>query len=187
MKYFSISVAVLVSVSAARADEQEPVVARKPDDAKAISALTAAGIWVTVVRGRTAKRVVLPAMNRFTDDDLAPLKNLHHVEVLKLYLNPITGGGLRYVRHLSKLKVLRLDETRITDDDLRHIRGMKNLEMLYLSATPISDGAIKHIAVLPKLKGVDFFRTRVSQNGIAQLRRLRPKLNIIDRRGRTVP
>jgi hypothetical protein len=64
---------------------------------------------------------------------------------------------------------------------------MKNLEMLYLSSTPIGDGAIKHIGVLPKLKGVDFFRTRMTQNGIAQLRRLRPKLNIIDRRGRTVP
>jgi hypothetical protein len=82
------------------------------------------------------------------------MKCLKHGKALEeLYLgNKISDKGFQHVKHLTKLKVLSLEDTRVTAKGLRHIAALANLEYLLLSSRQVSTESLCSIGRLPRLK-----------------------------------
>jgi len=86
-----------------------------------------------------------------TDDGLAHVGKLKHLEVLDLQLTAITDRGLAHISHLPELRELRLDCTAVTDAGLIRLEEMTGLRELGLSDTEITESGVQRLqAALPQ-------------------------------------
>jgi len=99
--------------------------------------------------------------NRVTDADLMTvLKHLPRLRQVRLASTEVTDAGLKVLQHLRELRVLELTDAAITDVGLRELREFENLELLYLSGTKVTDTGLKelrahHALVSLRLNGTD--------------------------------
>lgn len=145
--------------------------------------------------------------NQISDNDLAKLESLEHLDLLTIDQCPITDTGLREiakVRTLTHLGLFGCD--RITDMSLTYLGTMRSLETLdictfrakisgggihNLSALPnlgtlnlvdcleISDNAVEPLASLNHLDTLDIRGTSISEEGANRLRRALPNTIVL--------
>ncbi|HDZ22257.1 hypothetical protein LCGC14_0274960 [marine sediment metagenome] len=163
--------------------------------------------WFVIPRGRVdmtklrrelrSQRIPGLWLSRATDDDLAHLKGLKHLQWLDLSHSKITDAGLVHLKaltglrtlllpncegitdagiaHLSRLtglKRLDLRSTNITDAGLAHLQGLTDLKELDISATKITDAGLVHLAGMTHLEWLDVSLTRITDAGAAHLKGL---------------
>ncbi|HEY7425286.1 MAG TPA: hypothetical protein VH682_13725 [Gemmataceae bacterium] len=138
--------------------------------------------------------------DKITDTGLAHLKALHRLHRLNLSNSKITDAGLVHLKNLTQLSILILSDTAVTDAGLAHLREMTNLQELDLSnrrgsmglllasfpgaedkkpAKPkITDAGLKHLRGLSELRQLDLEGHPITAQGIAELRKALPKLEV---------
>ena len=66
------------------------------------------------------------------------------IEAFAARVDP-TGAGLEYLRGLSNLERLDLNDTQVSDSELAYLRGLTNLRSLWLYDTQVTDEAAKEL------------------------------------------
>ena len=77
-----------------------------------------------------------------TDETLAPVGRLGHLESLELSGTAITDAGLAHLKGLTGLRRLTIDRTLVSDAGLAHLEGMASLTSLNISGGRITDEGI---------------------------------------------
>lgn len=140
-----------------------------------------------------------------SDDEVRSIAQHRGLRRLSLGASYISGRGLGELRNLPRLRelslvgALRLNDSelsevatlsdlttleitfadKITDAALVHIGRMKNLEALSLARSRnISDAGLVHLQALTRLKRLDVLDTAVTANGVAQLQKALPLVEI---------
>jgi Leucine-rich repeat (LRR) protein len=88
------------------------------------------------------------------------------------------SAGLAYLKGLTQLVFLALDNTQVTDVGLEHLQGLSGLQQLNLSSTKVTDTGLKHLQGLTQLRRLDLTSTKVTDAGVAQLKKALPSINI---------
>ncbi len=86
-----------------------------------------------------------------TDDGVAVMATLPHLEILMLSDPAVTDKGLAHVAGMKSLKWLWLQNCQVTDEGLRELTGLENLEFLLVARTRVTGEGFKYLAKLPKL------------------------------------
>ena len=129
--------------------------------------------------GEAQGDVVIPAgkmaglfLYKSAFEDLSPLSELKPDDLYMLtiplpwYTNiPLTGKSMRYIAHLTGLRVLELYRTRTTTEGMKHITKMQSLEWLTLPQG-LTNKSLSYIAQLKSLKGLSFKENRVTNAGL---------------------
>lgn len=77
-----------------------------------------------------------------TDDMLAPLAELQHLQVLKLQQTNVTSKGIEKLKGLDYLSTLNLYKTAVDDEALAALSDLTGLQTLYTWQTDISTAAL---------------------------------------------
>ena len=122
------------------------------------------------------------------DEDLACLAHLKHLKTLELTgRGPLTDKGLVYLRGLTCLTQLRIDNACLTDEGLENLADMKKLSTLTISGDFTGDG----LRNLERLKGLTYLRIisvgSLDSNAVGRLRQKLPNLLQIQRETRELP
>jgi len=81
----------------------------------------------------------------FSDQALAHLRGLAHLEQLRFGSPHVTTAGMQTIADLPALKRLHLINVPITDEALREFAKMEQLESLYLDGANVSDAALDEL------------------------------------------
>jgi beta-lactamase regulating signal transducer with metallopeptidase domain len=132
----------------------------------------------------------LPKLTRFccnnaeqlTDDSLRHFGQAANLQHLSLDGGRVSDAGLKHLHNLKHLTTLEINssESLITDKGLQELAGHHDLETLELEHTLITDAGLKHLYGLAKLTQLTLKRSMVTPEGLAELRKLLPKLKLPD-------
>lgn len=152
-------------------------VADRPDSRAQLDKLKKLGARITL-DDRQRVIVVNLGERKVTDDDLALLRGLPHLQELDLTRTRITGAGLANLKDLKTLRKLYLTDTKVDDAGLAPLKDLKNLELVGLSGTSISDAAFDHLRDLAALKQLFCLGTKVTDAGVEKLQHALPDCQI---------
>lgn len=138
-----------------------------------------------------------------TDADCAPFSDCRQLEWLDLSGTKIGDNGLRQFAGASKLKQIFLETTAVTSGGLEVMAGMPLLEEVFLSGSKIDDAGLAQLSGLKRLRTLEIIeceavtdagleqlakckflttldvrRTKVTAEGIGNLKRHLPKLEV---------
>ncbi len=114
------------------------------------------------------------AETRFSDGDLARLKNARHLIRLDIHDTSVTDAGITHVRSIPTLQALLLGRTHISGAALEKLQPARSLTELDLEGTEIGDADLKnYLPGLPQLQILNLARTRVRGPGLQFVWRLR--------------
>jgi hypothetical protein len=83
--------------------------------------------------------------SRVTDAGLSHLKGLTKLQILKLQQTSISDAGLAALRPLTALQCLDLEGTDVSDAGLTQLAGMRDLRILFLGGTRVSEAGIRKL------------------------------------------
>jgi serine/threonine protein kinase len=113
-----------------------------------------------------------------TDERVARLAALQHLELLDLSGTGVTGPGLAsFAKH--PLGILRLDDCPVDDNSLSSVLPIKSIRSLGLSGTRLSDDGIEQLAALTNLTEVNLLKTSISNEAAQRLHAKLPKCKLI--------
>jgi len=116
---------------------------------------------------------------KFSEENLALLKDLKGVVHLNLRGQPVTDAQLAHLKGLTELTELHLEKTKVTDKGLEHLKGLTNLEYLNLYGTAVTDAGLVNLEGMKKLKDVYLWETKVTDAGVAMLKKALPQVEIV--------
>ncbi len=142
---------------------------------EAIAAIKKLGGKVMIDNKRDGKPVVGVDLSdtKVTDADLALLKQLPDLQLLRLAVTGVTGDGLEHLKGLKKLDFLVLERTKITDKSLARLKVIPSLQTLDLGGTSVGDEGVAHLKSLDRLVFLNLSMTKVTDAGIAHLKDLK--------------
>lgn len=133
---------------------------------------------LSVVEPLNEANIVLLNAANVRGPGLALLRDLPRLEELDLTKSGITDDGLKYLSSLQKLRKLSLARTQITDQGIFHLEHLNNLQELDLEDTAVTDISLQYLSRLP-LKWLNVRRTLITSEGLSELKKRNPTLNII--------
>jgi hypothetical protein len=124
--------------------------------------------------GRLGKlrRLYASRTEGLTDEGVARLRGLTHLEQLQLGRNKITGASLANFREMTQLKDLDLSGVPLADADLVHLEGLTSLTGLTLTSTSVTDAGLAHLEGLVNLKSLVLPLTGIRGEGLKHLGRM---------------
>ena len=129
-----------------------------------------------VVRAETqpGKPIILVDLHRVSvgDADLAPLAQMHDLEILDLSYTQISDEALKYVVDLPRLKQVSLYGTRISNKALKYLSQVKTIETLFLAETSVDDEGVASLTGLRNLQAIELDHTKVGDGALAALGRV---------------
>lgn len=126
---------------------------------------------------RTLKTLQL-VRTPFGDESLIHLEKLPHLRILVLSETGISDRGIEMLARCPSLDSLALREARLTDKALQHIASLPTLRSLYIVKASITDEGICTLKKCSTLEHLRIDDTSVTQDGIDELRRTNPKLDV---------
>ena len=119
------------------------------------------------------------------DQGVWELRALPRLRILNLFQTLVTDTGLASFqdadhRSATRIERLNLDRCPITDDGIAKLASLTNLSWLHLGVTAITDTALAELAKFESLTEVIVTRTETTLEGVEQLRRARPDMNVRD-------
>jgi hypothetical protein len=101
-------------------------------------------------------------------------------EVVRVHCRGTEFGDndARYLKGLTNVECLWLNDTHITDEALGHLQGMTKLQELRLHRTQISDKSIEYLKRITQLESLWVGETKVTEQGISELRQALPNCHI---------
>ena len=146
--------------------------------AEQVAALTRAG--AKLVRNKAGQIIEVDLGEKAaTDEVLAHLVGLSHLQELSLHQTQVTSAGLVHLKNLTRLRRLFLSDTKVDDKGMAALSGLVHLHTLGLSGTRITDRGLLQLATLSKLESLFALGTQVTDAGAANLQEKLPKCNII--------
>jgi hypothetical protein len=103
----------------------------------------------------------------FTDEALAHLSGLRHLETLYLH-GSLTDRGVVHLANLTSLKTLYLHNPAVSDAGLSFLRDLTNLESLMIYGTTVAGPGLIHLRALSKLKHLSL-GAPLTDDGLAYL------------------
>lgn len=113
------------------------------------------------------------------DVGLAQLRNLTVLEELNLSGTAIHGAGLAVLARMNGLRELDLSSSLVDDAGLASLPVLPKLQRLDLSLTAVSDASLPVLKKLTGLTRVVIIGTKLSKEGVAELRRAIPGLEVV--------
>lgn len=106
--------------------------------------------------------------------DLSLLSSFRSDDLYRLGLQfcNIRDDDLKWIAHLTDLKVLDLTDVPIVGSGLRSLAGMSSLRMLYMPYTKVSDIGLPHLAPLVRLEELDLTYAFITDTGLMSLQPL---------------
>lgn len=86
------------------------------------------------------------------DEELVHLSKLKSLEILRIWSDTITDGGIEYLLPLENLKELDLRDSNISDRGLKHLSKLKYLQILWVGSSTITDEGIEYLLSLESLR-----------------------------------
>jgi len=114
----------------------------------------------------------------FGDSVLGHVAGLKELEWLYLGSSRITGKGLAKLSALTELRTLSLRNSGLSDDDFKQLPPLANLESLGLDGTKITDAGLDHLTNFPGIRTLWLDHTKITSSGLARLTAL-PDLAIL--------
>jgi hypothetical protein len=129
----------------------------------------------TVIRGNGTKREVIERIEELprekfrlvtvdfwnkvgnsnvTDESLAQLDGLEHLEGLILDRTSVTDAAMKRIRQMKTLTLLNLAKTQVTDAGYRELRGLIGLTNLGLDTTKITSDGLASVGELTNLASI---------------------------------
>ncbi len=108
---------------------------------------------------------------RFNDEDLEHIGELHKLQVLSISQAAVTDHGMRHLAGLRRLKQLAITDSRISDAGLRHIGELTKLDSLVLDRTQVTDDGLAHLAGLKTLAVLSLNETLVEGTGLRYVKK----------------
>ncbi len=103
-------------------------------------------------------------LNGWNRKDYSVLKSKQNAVVVQMANGDVTDETLEYLKGMSALRDLDLNNTRITDQGLRILKDLPRLEILRLANTAITDqGFREHLFDKESLRQVDLRGTQVTR------------------------
>ena len=101
-------------------------------------------------------------------------------EIVALNLDSLelTPGDIAAVAKCGKLESLSLIGTSVTDDQLKPLVELKNLRSLRLNQTAVGDAGLKHVARITSLRYLCIGGVDATPEGVKQLKRDLPGLQL---------
>lgn len=131
-----------------------------------------------LARLRSIRELDVSSTN-ISDAALEYLSRLEGLEVLYVQSNPIGDRSMPYLAKLANLYELSLANTRVSDEGIKSLHPLGSLEAIYLDGCDVSDVGLKYVSELKSLLEVKVREApRVTAAGVAELKRLRPRLQI---------
>ncbi|MCC9607021.1 hypothetical protein LOC68_14935 [Blastopirellula sp. JC732] len=162
-----------------------PVEAERTDQNETVARFREIGLEI----GRNGEDQIQVVATRYplllTDQELAIVDGLPHLEVLDLRGAPITDQALVHTENLPNLRELYLGgsiitdveqtlfRTTITDAAIPHITKLKTLRVLSLARTGITDAGIAPLSELPNLESLYLVDVQVTDDAIEDLAKLK--------------
>lgn len=115
---------------------------------------------------------------KISDSGLECLNGLDRLESLTLEGHAITGQGLNHLADLPALKYLHVRGNTLTDEALRSVSELPMLERIRVSGDHLTDAALGYLYDMPRLEVFAISSPLVTQQGLAELARRRPDLEI---------
>ncbi len=136
--------------------------------------------WVKRLLGDNCFATVesVDATKQFGDEGLKHLKDLRELHILRLSESAVTNDGLTELKSVKGLRTLLLGRTQISDAGLKHVEGMSQLEELYLDQTGVTDDGLKHLKGLKNLTILSLDDTQITDAGLDELQKL-PSLDTV--------
>jgi hypothetical protein len=113
-----------------------------------------------------------------TDAGLKSIAGLTSLKDLNIGYTRITDAGTEHLTNLQSLQILMLDGTAVTDQGVGQVAKLPNLEQIGLEKTKVTDEAFSYLILMPCLKQVQFDAATVSHETSAQMRELRPDIDL---------
>jgi len=89
-----------------------------------------------------------------TDAAVGQARHLTRVKLLDLDQSSVSDAGLAHLNGLTKFSSVDLSHTQVTDAGLVHLKGLSNLSVLVLDGPQVSDAGLAHLKGLTKLSGL---------------------------------
>jgi hypothetical protein len=115
---------------------------------------------------------LLCCVSRVSDADLAHVRHLRNLEILRVYESSVSDAGLANLQGLVQLRELNLAGTKITDAGVAHLARLINLRELHLDRAPISDAGLAHLKDLGQLEQLELDSTPIGDAGLVHLKGL---------------
>lgn len=113
---------------------------------------------------------VLEANGQMTDELLARLVEIPHLEVVRLDgSKAVTDAGVRHLARLPQLRHLDLSSTGVTDAGLAVLRDLPRLTHLNLVMTRVTDAGMAHLAHARALERLELMWTNTGDGAIRAL------------------
>jgi hypothetical protein len=133
---------------------------------------------VQALSGLTDLEVLDLQATSITDAGLQSLSGLTSLKELYLGQTLVTDAGMEYLEKLPSLEILVLDGTAVTDQGVGRVAALPNLEQIGLEETKVTDEALSYLILTPSLTQVRLDARRISRETYAQMRELRPDINL---------
>lgn len=159
----------------------------KPAQIPAVDNDRAAAEWVFSVGVPAMTLKVDDTLVKITSDEQRLPEAPFQLYVLNLNRHPnVTDEGLAALNGLQHLEWLQLTNVNVTNEGLRHLKNCKNLKKLMLYGTKITDEGLVHLAGMTKLLDLSVKSTKVTEAGVRSLAKSLPQCTIEWNRG-TIP
>lgn len=186
MRGILCGVICLLFVSGCSSKPTPEVLAAAEQILKLGGSFTLEGLTIPVKKGSKFPAGSLPIrivdLNglKVKDADIEPLKNLPHLEELRLEQSHVTDAGLAHLQVLKQLQILDLHKSLlITDKGIEALAPLSKLHKLELSYTRVTDGAVNALVTLKGLKTLHLSGTRITADGLKKIREGLPKCEVL--------
>jgi hypothetical protein len=108
-----------------------------------------------------------------TDQTIAQIATLPHIERLVVHSDQVTDAGLEHLAAQSKLTSLHLTSSKVTRRGLAHLAGLKALTELSIGLRNLGDSQLESVVVLKQLESLDLSgMPAITDKGIEQIAKL---------------
>ncbi len=114
---------------------------------------------------------------RVTNDGLAGIKGLSHLQALDLSGTEITDAGLVHIKEMNALTSLTLPKG-VTDAGLARLQGLRALRTLNLAGTEVTNDGLMSLNGLKSLRTL-ILSSQVPESALARLRKALPGVRVL--------
>lgn len=110
---------------------------------------------------------------KVTDESLALISSLPHLQLLGVRSDRITDKGVATIAESKELQSLTLRSTNVTKASIDYLQALPELEFLRCSGKHVNDSWIEHFGKLASLKTLVLNDTQITDEGLAALAKLK--------------
>jgi hypothetical protein len=117
--------------------------------------------------------VMLSGNDRVTDEDLAMLTQLEHLNVLSLSHSQISDAGMHHVGKIRTLERLDLQSSKVTGKGLRELAAIPSLKTLWASDLKVANSDVAALAACTRLEQLSLSDPELTDEAVELLQAMK--------------